>query len=314
MGLTIYSDHFSGDVSPEAARNLFKSSIVKVEVEPFTYCNRVCWFCPNSKIDRRSTNKYMAEELYLRILSDLASIDYKGAITWCRYNEPLADRIILTRIKQARDMLPEAFLYTHTNGDYLKLPYLGELRDAGLNQLKVQVYLGPNDRFSDTAMLTRMTQRLMDLGLRFEFTRVHAGDRYVAKVRYEGVEVTFEGWNYDKHANDRAQTVTVSQVPNRTSPCLIPFTEIYIDYDGSMTPCCNIRSDEPTHKPYIVGDLGGGRSIFDVYADRQLASWRKSLAPFGEKAKPCNTCGFATLPGTPEIKDNFARVLRGVGI
>lgn len=314
MALAIFSDHFSGVLSPEFARRLFKSSVAKVEIEPFTYCNRVCWFCPNAKIDRRSTNKYMSEELYVRILSDLSSISYSGAITWCRYNEPLADRIILTRIRQARNALPGAHLYTHTNGDYLNWSLLDELREAGLNKLKVQVYLGANDRFSDTAMLTRMTQRLADLGLRSEFTLVQAGNRYVAKVLYTGIDITFEGWNYDKHAVDRAQTVEVSHKLKRTSPCVIPFTDIYIDYDGSMTPCCNIRSDVPTHKPYVVGNLSDGRSIFDVYADRQLAEWRKKLARFGEKANPCNTCAFAILPDTSEVRDNFSGLLQQFGI
>ena len=50
----------------------------------------------------------MDEAVYLKILEDLASINYKGVITYSRYNEPLADKIILKRIQQARDMVPEA--------------------------------------------------------------------------------------------------------------------------------------------------------------------------------------------------------------
>jgi hypothetical protein len=163
-------------------------------------------------------------------------------------------------------------------------------------------------------MLTRMAQRLTDLGLRWEFTEITQGARHVARVRYPGVEVTFEGWNYDTYANDRAQTIKVNQVPARTSPCLIPFTDVYIDHDGSMTPCCNIRSDEPSHQGYVVGKLTTGTSIFTAYAGRRLAGWRRALLPYGEKAAPCSTCGFAILPDTSEMRDNFSRIAAGFGV
>jgi len=140
--LAVFPLHFSREISPSAARYLFKRSIERVEIEPFSYCNRVCWFCPNAKIDRRSTNKYMPEDLYLQIMTELSEINYCEQITFSRYNEPLSDRIILTRIRQARELLPRAFLQAHTNGDYLTRSLLDELRDAGLNRLRVQVYLG----------------------------------------------------------------------------------------------------------------------------------------------------------------------------
>lgn len=41
-----------------------------VEIEIFSFCNRKCWFCPNSFIDRNSTNILMQEELYLKILNE----------------------------------------------------------------------------------------------------------------------------------------------------------------------------------------------------------------------------------------------------
>ena len=69
-----------------------------VEIEVFSFCNRRCWFCPNSTIDRHSSNIFMDENLYHSILSDLNKIKYKGIISYSRYNEPLADRIIIEEI------------------------------------------------------------------------------------------------------------------------------------------------------------------------------------------------------------------------
>lgn len=314
MALVVRNEHFSRSLSPEAARGLFKASVEQVEIETFTYCNRVCWFCPNAHIDRRSNNHYMDEDLYLRILADLNSIDYGGSITYSRYNEPLADRIILTRIRQAREALPNAILFTHTNGDYLNKELLDELREAGLNRLRVQVYLGNNDHFSDTAMLTRMAQRLGDLGLPFRFTDVRQNLYYAAQVRYPGMEVVFEARNFDMMGVDRGQTVDVAAKHRRVSPCLIVFQHVYIDYNGAVVPCCNIRSDQQQHAGYVVDRLGPDRSIFDAYANSPLAEWRRSLLPFGEKAKPCDTCSFALLPDTPEMRENVGSVARQFGI
>jgi MoaA/NifB/PqqE/SkfB family radical SAM enzyme len=124
----------------QTARALFRHAVNQVEIEVFSYCNRTCWFCPNSKIDRRSKNNHMPEALYLRILRELAEIEYEGVVTYSRYNEPLSDRIILHRIQQAREILPKAHLMTYTNGDYLTRDYIDDLRAAGLNSLNVSPF------------------------------------------------------------------------------------------------------------------------------------------------------------------------------
>ena len=49
----------------------FKAVLGLIEIELFSYCNRKCWFCPNSTIDRLSTNIVMEESDYLDILSQL---------------------------------------------------------------------------------------------------------------------------------------------------------------------------------------------------------------------------------------------------
>ena len=45
----------------------FKESLKFIEIEIFSYCNRKCWFCPNSFVDRISHNHLMPEEKYLEI-------------------------------------------------------------------------------------------------------------------------------------------------------------------------------------------------------------------------------------------------------
>jgi hypothetical protein len=312
---SIAVEHFSNQLTPDRAKALFKSSVNQVEIETFTYCNRTCWFCPNARIDRRSNNRYMEEALYLRILSELAAIDFDKVVTYSRYNEPLADRIILTRLRQARLALPKAYLSTHTNGDYLNRQYLDELKEAGLNRLRVQVYSGSKEvPFDDRRVLTRMIQRIRSLDLPYKMIAAVPGIRYLALITYEGMEVTFDARNFAEIGVDRGQTIALPKPYERRSPCLIVFQHLYIDYDGTVVPCCNIRSDEPQHAPFVIDRLAENRSIYQVFANSPLAFWRRSLIGFGPKMKPCSTCGYECLEETPQTKAQFDAITHHFGL
>lgn len=56
----------------------FKKDLHLIEIELFSFCNRTCWFCPNSVIDRRSKNIEMSEKTYLSILEQLRDIEFNG--------------------------------------------------------------------------------------------------------------------------------------------------------------------------------------------------------------------------------------------
>jgi hypothetical protein len=301
MAFELRPEHFVRAGTRDQAKQLFAASVNQVEIEVFTYCNRACWFCPNSHIDRRSANRFMDESLYLRILSELAEIDYNKVITYSRYNEPLANRIFLQRLREARAALPRACLSTFTNGDYLTRPYLDELRDAGLNRIHVMTYLGDDEPFSDTKILTRMMSKVADLGLPCEFTLATEGVGYWASLSYDGMEVDLGAKNFAVAGTDRGKLVQVSPYV-RTSWCPLVFRHVYIDWNGCVVPCCNIRSDAPEHVKYIVDDLSAGRSIFEAYASSSLVDWRRTLLDFGPKPAPCDSCCIGVMKDTPKTR------------
>ena len=86
----------------------------------------------------------------------------------------------------------------------------------------------------------------------------------------------------------------------RTSPCLSPFQHVYIDYNGKVMPCCNLRSDLPAHQDAIIADLHASPDLFLVYAGRTLAAWRGALVGFDPKSGYCATCSFGSYARTPE--------------
>jgi hypothetical protein len=310
MQIEFHLNQFRQSLPPDEAREMFARCVRFVEIETFTYCNRKCWFCPNAVMperqDRRG-NRYMAEELYLRILGDLKSVDYAGQIQFGRYNEPLADRIILTRIRQAREHCPRAWLYTHTNGDFLTLDYLDELAAAGLSEICMQSYLGNNDRYDEERMLARQEQQLRRLGLKVARTIASVpGMRHWHLTDYPRLQLGIDARNFDTIGTDRGGLVQVNVAAQRVAPCLVPFTNMYVDWTGNTVPCCNLRSDRPEHQSYIVSRLQEGASLFDAYV--ALYGWRRDLLRFGPKKTPCDTCNYEVHVLGPESADQVENV------
>ncbi|PID50128.1 MAG: hypothetical protein CR991_02950 [Proteobacteria bacterium] len=274
------------------SRELFRRSVNFVEIEVFSYCNRVCWFCPNSFIDRRSANIYMIESVYLSILNDLASIKYAGTISYSRYNEPLSDKVIIERIKQARAALPSAILHTNTNGDYLDSDYLDALSKAGLNSLNIQVYLANHERYDHEKMKKIMKKLHKRLGISVPLAKDKQNEWLEARFDWKGIKIRHYARNFEINGCNRGDTVPIDQHYQRNTPCFSPFRHLYIDYNGKVMPCCNLRSDIETHQTAIIGELSSETNIFDLYAGMRLSQWRSALVDFSAKSGFCKTCSF----------------------
>lgn len=279
--------------NPQEAAALFKHSVRMVEIEVSSYCNRKCWFCPNSTYDRMSENKLMPTEMYSSILRQLASIDYDGVITYSRYNEPLADKIILERIAEARRMLPDAQLHTNTNGDYLDLEYIEQLYAVGLRSLNIQIYLANNKRYNHEKIKETGDKIIKRMQLPHTLTREKPGEWYEQRLHYRDMSIRLYGRNFETGGTSRGGEVPIHKYYHRTSVCLVPFWAVYIDHDGSTVPCCNFRSDIPNHADYVIGNLTQQPNLFFQYASRFAANFRSSLIKNGVKNGLCSNCHYA---------------------
>ncbi|HSQ98148.1 MAG TPA: SPASM domain-containing protein [Rickettsiales bacterium] len=266
-----------------------KKNLAFVEIETFSFCNRQCWFCPNSFIDRHTHNNFMSEGMYLKIINDLAKINYSGYIAYSRYNEPLSDKIILERIRQAKDKLPNAFLFTHTNGDYLTRKYLDELSSSGLKLLKIQCYLTENEKFDvENVILPKINKMAKKLNLEYEIL-FNKQDFFRIKYKYDKMIVFQEAIDFNKNGVNRGDFVKKIKGIDRKEPCFSPFFRMYIDFDASVMPCCNVRHDIPTHKHLIMGNITHN-NIFEIFTGTKFSDFRKYVEKYGEKIKPCNSC------------------------
>ena len=299
--LQVLSEHFQRLEAPEACRQIFRQTVQYIEVEIHSYCNRECAFCGNSLIDRRSHKTLMDPALYTRIVDELATIDYAGVLWYSRYNEPCSDRsLFLARLTEARGKLPRARLQTFTNGDYITADYIAALRDAGLNRLSIMTYLGPGVEPTEANFTRAMHERVARLGLPWRQVRSNQ-----IQLLVEGIDATYNFDNFLKVGTNRGGALQSGCIIDRQSPCTVSFTDLYIDHNGCMVPCCDIRSDFAPHKDLVVYTLTPETSLFTAYANSPLVEWRRSLARFGAKGFPCNSCSRRTYADTPENRKMF---------
>jgi MoaA/NifB/PqqE/SkfB family radical SAM enzyme len=299
----------------DVKRRLFKSHVRLVEIETHAKCNRICPFCPNSIVDRRRNGETADRTMLDRVFDELGSIDYSGQIKVARYSEPLTNTGRLYEcIASARARVPQAELAIVTNTDYLNADVLRELRSAGLDVVYMSIYLKTNERWSQE-IATLYSERL-SRKLNAPITR---RDKTAVSIRcvysYDGLELRSACMDYDNYGTDRGSSLEQYTENTRVGPCREPFETFVIDFNGSVMPCCNLRSDLPQHREFVVGELNRQESsIFDIYAG-QLSAWRRGVVDFGAKGFPCATCRHRDLTErvAPPIALALTRRLEQIG-
>lgn len=275
-------------------KRVFKENVQHVEIGISSFCNRKCWFCPNSIIDRYSKNIELKEDLFLKLLRELKEINYSNKVFFHRYNEPLYNKeLLIKRLKQAREYLPQSYIHIVTNGDYLTLDYLKELKNAGVNEISVSFYYNGNDKsvpFNiENIIKPKMMKFLNRLNLNYSIFQ-QTKDWCRLKSEYEDIDIELVSANFENLGTDRGGILKDNiNIVNRVSPCILTNFQIVVDYDADYTLCCNIRSDTETNKNYILGNIET-HSVFDIFMGEKAVNFRKELLIEGTKKGPCAHC------------------------
>ena len=127
------------------SQDLFKKYVELVCLEMSYYCNRACSYCPVAIYERSDKNLEIDDELFLSIINSLKKIDYAGRISLNLFNEPLASKNFLERVKKLKNNLPNAILSCNSNGDYIKnLDTFTKLDESGLKEILITLHPAKN--------------------------------------------------------------------------------------------------------------------------------------------------------------------------
>jgi GTP 3',8-cyclase len=178
-----------------------------VSIEISTYCNRRCEYCPNHYNEPKK--EYMKEEIFHKIIQDLAAINFSGTVSYVHYNEPLLDERLPKFIAYTKSQLPKSYVKIITNGDYLT-PYIC----SGLiAQGADEIYITLHDKGASA---------------------LHSKWNVIRNLF--GEHVTFDSL-HDKPKSNRAGLV---QVGENLAKGKCPYPQgLIIDHNGNLLLCCN---------------------------------------------------------------------------
>lgn len=303
MNKIYFKSLFKYEKNKYRQKEIFKYNVNVIEIETHSFCNRRCWFCPNSIVDRHSENIELDEELYMKIINELSEINYSNIITFHRFNEPLSyKKLILKRIKQAREKLPNAKLSIFTNGDYLTTEYLEELLEAGISYIIISYYLKENENFNNLEELKiNMEKNIYKLNLEFKnFTIKNPEFRHFAikddnyiyyELGYKNLNIIYKATDFSKLGSSRGGIIKkLENIEKCEFSCIMPLNNVYIDYNGMVMPCCDLRSDIKDHQNMIIGNISKN-TIFEIFTSEKTSQLRNYLFKKSFKLPPCNKCG-----------------------
>lgn len=234
-----------------------------IELETINRCNGGCSFCAvNKKADTREFH-LMSDELFHKIIDELAELDYSYRLGLYSNNEPFLDEHIIERVKYAREKLPKAILEIYTNGTLLTLEKFLEIMPY-LDSLKI-------DNYNQKLTLHKPVQEIYDYCV--------ANNIYTDKLRI-----------YPRKINEVLSTRGGSS-PNAQSKktlnagCILPFKQLVIRPDGKVSLCCADALGQMT-----LGDLTR-ESLMEVWNGTAYREIRRKIKKEGRSGlRLCREC------------------------
>lgn len=246
-----------------------------VEIELWNYCNRKCKWCPNHFIDRQTEIYFLDRSVLEEVVESLKTINYAGYISFSRYNEPLAFPSILHMVcAYIKRKLPNCTLVTNTNGDYLTKETIESLL---IDELSIMDY--------DNRGMEWCKNRLLDL----DCTITEISDNFIYAYHDDMKILYYVNWKDNYVPGNRGGALQLEDM-TRDYICTEPQYFIGVNYDGTVSPCCNIRSDYGQHHPFILGDLHDQSLSSILSSDKRYGFINYCNNAVFNKESPCYNC------------------------
>lgn len=248
-------------------------------------CNRFCEFCPRS--DRKvypGQNEYLTMDLYRKMISELARINYDGIIAYSGFSEPLLHKELNEFIAIARQACPQSRIEIYTNGDFLTEGNLKGFFIAGLTSMHISMYDGPEQE-------GRFNEMRKQAGL--------GGEQMVLRARYLTKE---EG--YGLTLSNRGGMVDFEKVGKKpllkpmNHQCFYPFYMMMVDHDGNVLLCSHDWA-----KAYIAGNLNK-ETVSEIWAGENMRMVREKL---GKGLRDLPSCRACDVKGTLIGEEHYQR-------
>lgn len=269
----------------------------RISIEPISFCNRSCVFCPVAWNDRGK--EWMKDELYTKIVTELADLQFDGVAQLFLLSEPFIDHTLKRKAKQLREACPNVSIYISTNGDVLDklwqrgpdhaMKALEEIYESGINVVNINSYdPGPEQlgRYRDIEQAAHERLHCKSTGHKYRWHR--PGGRYlcVTDMRFnereeiKGTDVFYIRNKKERDELEQAQT----KVPQKH--CMRTQRHLVVLFDGKVPICCAI---DPADSKLIVGDINT-QSLLEVWQSEVFFKYRWFTQRAQRVLPGCNTC------------------------
>ncbi len=235
-----------------------------IELNINELCNRTCEFCPrvNPKT-YPNQNLHMDLELAENIANQLDDLNYTGTINISGTGEPLLTGYVADIVRKFGEKGIHVEIVT--NGDRLKPKLIKELYDAGLGQLVVSMYDGPEqiEKFNSLFKECGIDESLYSLRDRWYPPEDDYGLLYTNRAGFLGKKLTEK----EKRA------------------CFYPHYSVYLDWNGDMLLCCQ----DMYNRTVNFGNVKE-KQLFEIWKDAKLMKFREKLGVGDRSLNPCSNC------------------------
>lgn len=238
----------------------------KISIETRTDCNLRCECCPQAASPRPLT--VMAEELFKKIINDLAAVSYTGRISPLCYNEPLLDDRLIELIRYAREQCPFSQLHLVTNGTLLTPDLLTQLLCAGLDTITIKVYR--KDRDQNPAHLSPRLQPIANMARQMTAQKIRIETRSSRR----------------SSSNRPGDPLALGTRRPLSQFCELPFRQIVVRPDGKVVLCSQDHLNQQ-----VMGDATSS-SVASIWFNERYEGVRRELLARSRKGKICEQCDF----------------------
>ena len=238
-----------------------------VNLETINRCNSNCAFCTANKYAEKRPYCRMEDDLFYKIIDQLADWGYKGHLTLYGNNEPWLDTRIVEFHKYCREKLPDCFIFMSTNGLLLDIDKVKSVLPY-VDQLIINNYC-ENMKLHDNVQAI------------YDYAKSH-------EEEFKDVELLFQ-MRYAKavltnRAGSAPNKKATRKIINET--CLMPYTDIFIFPDGRMGICCCDNYENTT-----MADLKT-TNIKDAWNSPTYRKVREDLKETRANFEFCKYCDF----------------------
>ena len=245
-----------------------------ISIETINRCNSTCSFCPANRFDDKRPLAKMDEQLFKKIIDELADLKYDGYLNLYVNNEPFMDSRIEEWYGYAKKMLPNARMLLYTNGTLLTVE---RFRKVIPNIDKMII-----NNYSENFSIHKNVQAIYDL--------VMNDSSYWEK------DITIQIRYIKEILTNRA-----GEAPNKRTRkekgriCVMPFTDFTIYPNGVVGICCSDALEKTN-----LGNINDNKLI-DIWTSDGYKLLRDTIGVNRDSYHFCKGCDFVDAG----IRNNF---------